>query len=200
VDSALEAIQSIVREYPPQARCFFVIAPGGAGKTCVFNMLMSHLHHNGSQVACAAWTEISATLLTGGKTVHSLFKLPVPVVETSSCNVSPTSHQADILHNQMLFIIDEASMIPTHALHAKDRCLQDITAIRQPFGGKAILFSRDFRQVLPIVPQSPPDIVIDTRLKRSFSSIGAHSKHAQFPRPGTLIKMAASSWQWSPCG
>ena len=122
---------------------------------------MRHLHNNGHQVACAAYTGISDTLLTGGKTVNSLFKLPVPTVETSSCNVSPTLHQADILRNQMLVNIDEPSMIPTHALHAIDRCLQDVTVIRQPFVGKAILFGGDFRQVLPIAPQSPPAIIGD---------------------------------------
>ena len=145
----IEAVHSIVSEDPPQARCFYVDALGGAGKTFVFNMLMRHLRHNGHQVACAAWTRIAATLLTGGKTVHSLFKLPVPVLETSSCNISPTSQQAAFLRNQILFVIDESSMIPTHALHAIDRCLQDITAVRQPFGGKAILLGGDFRQVLP---------------------------------------------------
>ena len=40
------------------------------------------------RVSCTAWTEIAATRLTAGRTV---LRLPVPKVDTSSCNVSPTS-------------------------------------------------------------------------------------------------------------
>ena len=58
-------------------------------------------------------------------------------------------------------------MIPSHALHAMDRCLQDITQDSHPFGGKAMLLGGDFRQVLPVVPRAPPAVVIDTCLKRS---------------------------------
>ena len=80
-------------------------------------MITKYLCQNGYRVSCAAWTGIAATLLTEGRTVHSLYKLPVPVVDTSSCNVSPTSEHANFLRNQNMFIIDEASMIPTHALN-----------------------------------------------------------------------------------
>ena len=58
-------------------------------------------------------------------------------------------------------------MVPTHALHAIDRLLRDITQADVPFGGKIILLGGDFRQVLPNVPHSPPAVVIETCLKRS---------------------------------
>ena len=102
-----------------------MFAPGGSGKTFVFNMIANYLCQNQYKISCAAWTGIAATLLTEGCTVHSLFKLPVPVVDTSSCNVLPTSQHANVLRNQNIFIIDEASMIPTHALDAIDRILQE---------------------------------------------------------------------------
>ena len=74
------------------------------------------------QVSSASWTGIAATLLSGqGRTVHSLFKLPVPVLDTTTCDVAPTSRHAEFLCQQVAFIIDEASMIPTYALHAIDR-------------------------------------------------------------------------------
>ena len=84
-------------------------------------MIANYLRQNGYRVSCATWTGIAATLLTEGRTVQSLFKLSVPVVVTSSCNVSPTSEHANFLRNRNMFIIDEASMIPTHALNAIDR-------------------------------------------------------------------------------
>ena len=67
-----------------------------------------------------------------------------------------------------VIIIDEASMIPIHALHAIDRLLRDITRNNEiPFGGKIILLGGDFRQVLPIVPRSPPAAVIEACLQSS---------------------------------
>ena len=60
-------------------------------------MIALYLRQNGYQVSCTAWTGIAATLLTEGQTVHSLFKLPVPVVDTSSCSISPNSEQAKVL-------------------------------------------------------------------------------------------------------
>ena len=57
----------------------------------------------------------AATLLLGGRTVHSLFELPVPLLEKSTCNVALTSKVADMLRVQSLFIIDEASMLSLHA-------------------------------------------------------------------------------------
>ena len=80
-------------------------APGGSGKTYVFNKIASHLRHHNKTVACAAWTGIATTLMTSGRTVHNLFKLPVPVVDNSTCNVSPTSEQAATLRAVDLFIM-----------------------------------------------------------------------------------------------
>ena len=87
----------------------------------------------------------------------------------STCNVSPTSMQADLLRSQSLFIIDEASIIPTptHALHAIDRCLQDVTGVAVPFGGKVFLLGGDFGQVLPVIPRVSQAVIIDTCLKIS---------------------------------
>ena len=73
------------------------------------------------QVAAGAFTGIAANLLEEGRTVHGLFKLPVPLLETSSCKVAPPSQYAEFLRQQVAFIIDEASMIPSLALHAIDR-------------------------------------------------------------------------------
>ena len=106
--------------------------------------------------------------MTEGRTVHSLFKLPVPVVDTGSCNVSLMSEHANFLRNQNMFIIDEASTILTLTHAGIDRCLQDITGNNECFGGKVMLLRLDFRQVLPVVPRATETVVIDTCLKKSI--------------------------------
>ena len=90
----------------------------------------------GHKVLTAAWTGIAATLLSCGRTVHSLFKLPVPLLDTSCCNITPTSNYAAMLREVSLFIVDETSMVPLHAFNAIDRLLRDITGIDIMFGGK----------------------------------------------------------------
>ena len=152
---------------PPQARCFYIDVPGGSEKTDLFNKLEAQLRFSGHKVACAAWIGIAQTLLPEGRTVHTLFKLPVLVLDTSSWRVPPTSKQAQLLRNRVAFIIDEVFMIPTHTLHAIDRCLHDITGEQVPFSNKVFLFGGDFRQVLPIVPHAPPAVMIDTCIKKS---------------------------------
>ena len=67
----------------------------------------------------------------------------------------------------IMFIIDEASIIPIHALHAIDRLLQDITGVTVPFGGKIFLLGGDFRQVLPVMPHGSRTSIVENCLKRS---------------------------------
>ena len=66
-----------------------------------------------------------------------------------------------------VFIIDEASMIPYYALDAIDRCLRDIMSSDTLFGGKILLLAGDFRQILPVVPRSPPTAVLESCIKQS---------------------------------
>ncbi|XP_072047483.1 uncharacterized protein [Amphiura filiformis] len=167
VDTIFAAIQGVLQGAPPLCQAYFLDGPGGTGKTMVYNTLMAALRADGLKVAAAAWTGIAATLLRRGRTVHNLFKLPVPILETSTCNISPTSKHAAMIRALHLIIIDEASMVPVHALHAIDKFLRDLTGHDIPFGGKVFLLGGDFRQVLPVVPRSPPTVIVENCLKRS---------------------------------
>jgi hypothetical protein len=166
VDRVLQDIAGIQEGQPPRCRAYFLDGPGGSGKTMCYNALISFCRSRGVNVSSAAWTGIAATLLAGGRTCHSLFKLPVPILDTTVCNVSPTSPHADVLRSSILFIIDEASMVPANALSAIDKMLRDITGIiNVPFGGKIFLLGGDFRQVLPVVPRQPRTVIVENCLK-----------------------------------
>jgi hypothetical protein len=172
VDAVLQAIHNITDGQAPQCRAFFLDGPGGSGKTMVYNTLIAHCRSQGVLVASTAWTGIAATLLAGGRTVHNLFKLPVPILDTSICHVSPTSTHATYLRSVTMFVIDEASMVPVHALSAIDKLLQDITGNEVPFGGKIFLLGADFRQVLSVVPRRPRTVIVENCIK---SSLFGHS-------------------------
>ena len=83
---------------------YYVVGPGGTGKTFVYNYLVVELCSRGYNVATAAWTGIATTLLIRGRIVHSLFKLPVQLLETSTCKISPTCKHAEFLRNIRLII------------------------------------------------------------------------------------------------
>ena len=56
-----------------------------------------HTHPDGVNVPASAWAGIAATFLSSGRTIHNLFKLPVPILDTSTCSVTPNSKHADYL-------------------------------------------------------------------------------------------------------
>ena len=148
-------------------RAYFVDAPGGTGKTFVFNTLIAKALSEGLKVASCAWTGIAGNLLRFGQTMHSLFKLPVPILETSTCNITTTSKQATFIRSLSMILIDEASMIPKHALKAIDVMLRDVMEAEVPFGGKLLLFAGDFRQTLPVTPRAQPAGILENCINRS---------------------------------
>lgn len=168
-----DTIVNEVREFGPNVcrdrpRVYFIDAPGGTGKTFVFNSIVSAVLSRNLNVASCAWTGIAGNLIRLGRTVHRLFKLPVPILETSTCNVTPPSKQADFIRSLSIILLDEASMIPGHALSAIDRMLRDITENDVPFGGKLLLFAGDFRQILPVVPRAHAAGILEQCINRSL--------------------------------
>ncbi|XP_055845576.1 uncharacterized protein LOC129915415 [Episyrphus balteatus] len=146
---------------------YFIDGPGGTGKTFLYRTLCSILRGEGKVVLCVAWTGIAASLLEGGRTCHSLFKLPVPILETSVSSIRSYSKQADIIRQASLIIWDEISMVPKDALHVVDRLLREIFNKNDLFGGKTILFGGDFRQVLPVVRHGNRTSIVETNVKQS---------------------------------
>ncbi|XP_076039427.1 uncharacterized protein LOC143024501 [Oratosquilla oratoria] len=138
-NAVVASARSVQRGEQTENKSFYVDAPGGSGKMYLFNKLYEYLNGNNIKTNTSAWTGIAATLLRGGKTLHSIFNLPVPLNETSVCNVPPNSGQGNFLKQVKVFIIDEASMILCYALKAIDKCLRDIMNTPTAFGGKVIL-------------------------------------------------------------
>ncbi|CAF2670294.1 unnamed protein product [Rotaria sp. Silwood2] len=147
--------------------CFFIDGPGGTGKTYLYNTLYHLFMGQGVHVMTVAWTGIAASLLPQGRTVHSRFKLPVPILETSTSSIRPNSKKADEIRRIQVFIWDEAPMAPCYALNAVDILLRDIMNIDALFGGKIMMLGGDFRQVLPVIRFSNRADLIAASLKSS---------------------------------
>ncbi|XP_057294730.1 uncharacterized protein LOC130623277 [Hydractinia symbiolongicarpus] len=165
-DAVIEAVVNVANNTVQNNRLFYLGAVG-SGKTFTYNYLISELLGRGFQVGTAAFTGIAATLLKKGTTIHKLFRLPVPILENSTCSITPVSVYAAELRQKNLFLLDESSMIPKHAFHAIDRLLKDICNSELPFGGEVVLLGGDFSQLLPVVRKGKPTEIVDMCLKRS---------------------------------
>ena len=159
-------IQAVLGNNHQTPQVFFLDGPGGTGKTFTYNYIIRVLAGQHKGVATCAWTGIAAILLENGTTLHSVFKLPVPVLDNSTCNIKANSKAADHLRAKDIIIIDECSMIPKYALEAIDALLRDICNSNVPFAGKVVLLGGDFRQTLPIVRRGGSTQIMEVCLKR----------------------------------
>nr|GFC61160.1 hypothetical protein [Tanacetum cinerariifolium] len=136
---------------------FFVHGYDGTGKTYLYKTMSDALRSKGDIVLNVALSGIAALLLEGRRITHSLFAIPINVVEDSMCHIAADSEVAYLIRKVNLIIWDEAPMINMHCYEAFDRTLRDIcrtdpsVASNKVFGGKVILFGGDFRQILLVI-------------------------------------------------
>ncbi|XP_053575234.1 ATP-dependent DNA helicase pif1-like [Bombina bombina] len=163
--AAFDNVMSAIDNENLPHRCFFIDGPGGSGKTYLYKTLLSTLRGRTDGVLPVASTGIAANLLDGGRTYHSQFKLPIPLLETSTSNMRMTSKDAEFIRNAKLLIWDEASMTPGIALKCVNNLLQEIMQNNKPFGGKVILLGGDFRQTLPVLPHCNRTAIVEATIK-----------------------------------
>ena len=78
---------------------------------------------------------IAATILTGGRNVHSRFKVPLNLLTTSTCSISAQTELADLIRQAAFTVWDKAPMAHLHMLEAVERTLRDLTQDNLLFGG-----------------------------------------------------------------
>lgn len=100
---------------------YFIDGPGGTGKTFVYKCLINSRIEMGYDVIPVAWTGIAAMLLPGGRTVHSRFRLPLILTDTSVSSLKVNSKEASTIRKSKLIIWDEAPMASACALMVVNR-------------------------------------------------------------------------------
>ncbi|POM74937.1 Helitron helicase-like protein [Phytophthora palmivora] len=130
----------------------FVDGPGGTGKSFLLEQILAHVRLQRKVAIAVASSGIAATLLTGGHTAHSTFRIPLKLSEFSTCSLSWQSQKAELIRKASLIIWDEAPMMHRACFEAVDRSFRDIMKNElEPFGGKVMVFSGDHRQILPVL-------------------------------------------------
>ncbi|CDF36420.1 ATP dependant DNA helicase [Chondrus crispus] len=119
------------------------------------------------QVIAVATSAVAAVLLDGGRTAHSVFKIPIPVSAESTCSFSANSDTGRTLQQVDLIIWDEIVMCHRHCIETVDRSLRDLMQTYRPFGGKFLVLAGDFRQILPAVPGGSRGQIVSAWVKAS---------------------------------
>ena len=149
---------------------YFLDAPGGTGKTFVINLLLAKLREDKKIALATASSGIAATLLSGGRTAHSTFKLPFDLSSSEDfvCNITKNSGIGELIKRCDFIVWDECTMANKKALEALDRSIRDIRSDDRIFGGITVLLSGDFRQILPVIPKGTKIDELQALIKSSF--------------------------------
>ncbi|XP_074356074.1 uncharacterized protein LOC141695752 [Apium graveolens] len=152
---------------------FFVYRSGGCGKTFLWQTLCSRFRSEGKFVLPVAGSGIAATLLPGGRTAHSRFKIPLKLDQSSIAGIKHGTDIAELMQHTSLIIWDEAPMQHRYAFEAVDISLRDIMAVvdvergKRPFGGIIVVFGGDFRQILLVLPKAGRAEIVNASFNKS---------------------------------
>ena len=104
----------------------FLDAPG---KTFLINLILAKLRSEGKTALATASSGIAATLLTGGRTLHSTFKIPLDLyaMDIPICSIKKGTALSRVIQEGKATVVDEAPMTNKLAFEALDRTLKDLT-------------------------------------------------------------------------
>ncbi|XP_076908503.1 uncharacterized protein LOC143565407 [Bidens hawaiensis] len=148
---------------------FFVYGYGGTGKTYLWKTLTSSIRSEDNIVLNVASSGIASLLLSGCRTVHSRFHIPINLNEDSSCVIERGSDEAELLQKTKLIIWDKAPMTHKHAFQALDRSCKDVLQSKLLFGGKVVILTRNLRLT---IGQPSPDIEETKKFAQWLLDIG----------------------------
>lgn len=164
----------------------FLTGKAGTGKSTFLRYICEHTKKKHIILAPTGIAAINA----GGATLHSFFKLPFhPLLPTDSRysirnirgTMKFTGEKCKILQEVELIIIDEISMVRADIIDFIDKILRIYSRnMREPFGGKQLLFVGDIYQLEPVVkeedmqmlrPFYPSCFFFDARVFREMQPI-----------------------------
>ena len=104
----------------------FLDAPGGTGNTFIINLILAKLHSEGKIALATASSGIAATLLTGGHTLHSTFKISLDLYakDIPICSIKKGTALCRAIQEGKANVVDETPMTNKLAFEALDRALK----------------------------------------------------------------------------
>ncbi|KAJ3520762.1 hypothetical protein NMY22_g12605 [Coprinellus aureogranulatus] len=158
-------LQSIFDE---DGRTYFIKGSAGTGKTYVYNTICAGVRSEGWIILCVSSSGISSLLIRGGRTAHSVFRIPIKDLNaTSTCNIPKHDVRGELMRRAKAIIWDEVGAQHRHAIEAVNRTLQDVRDDDRPFGGLTTVLGGDFLQTLPVVKKGSREEIVDATMLRS---------------------------------
>lgn len=168
IDLQNEELQQALQIIQFTRRSLFLTGKAGTGKSTFLRYIASHTKKKHIILAPTGIAAINA----GGSTLHSFFKLPFHPLLPNDTQYTPhnirktlkyNSEKIKILRELELIIIDEISMVRADIIDFIDKVLRIYCHnMREPFGGKQLLFVGDIYQLEPVVRED------DWQLLRPF--------------------------------
>ncbi|XP_013786861.1 uncharacterized protein LOC106470836 [Limulus polyphemus] len=140
----------------------FLYVPGSSGKTFLINLILAKMRSKASIALTVASSSIAATLLEGGRTAHSAFKLPQSVnhADKAVCSIKRGTDTVKVLQECNVIIWDECTMSHKHAFEGLNKTLQNIRLNYYIFGSVTM--------VLSVVPRGTRADEVNASVKISF--------------------------------
>lgn len=164
----------------------FLTGRAGTGKSTFLRYIAANTNKKHVVLAPTGIAAINA----GGSTIHSFFKLPFyPLLPNDTrysvrhlrSTMKYSSEKIKLLKELELIIIDEISMVRADIIDFIDKLLRVYCRnMREPFGGKQMLFVGDIYQLEPVIkeddrrllhPFYPSGYFFDARIFRSFQLV-----------------------------
>jgi hypothetical protein len=120
VSGYTEIIEHVINR---KGRVFFFDGPRGTGRTFLYMCLIATVHLEGLIVVATATSGIAASIVPGGCTTHSVFKIPIKISVGSICKFSKQSDTTNLLCRVALIIWDEVAMTKRQSIEMLDRSL-----------------------------------------------------------------------------
>ncbi|XP_069149280.1 ATP-dependent DNA helicase pfh1-like isoform X2 [Solanum lycopersicum] len=183
---------------------FFIDGPGGTGKTFLYRALLVVVRTKGFIALATASSGVAASILPGGRTAHSRFKIPVDIDDNFTCNISKQSSLAILIRDSKLIVWDEVSMAKKNMIEALDTLLKDLMNTKALFGGKVVVLGGGgggFRQTLPVVLSVKKEDFINQSLL--YSRIWNHleklslSENMRAKKRSSILCIFNENWKWT---
>ena len=172
-------------------RSLFLTGKAGTGKSTFLRYIANTTKKKHIILAPTGIAAINA----GGATLHSFFKLPFYPLLPDDIKFSPRNIRNTLKYNAEkiklikeveLIIIDEISMVRSDIIDFIDKVLRIYCRnMREPFGGKQMLFVGDIYQLEPVLkedewkilqPYYPSKYFFDAKIFRTFQLISIELK------------------------
>lgn len=138
----------------------------GTGKTTLYHTVSQYYHSKNRPVIYVASSGIAALLLPGGRTSHSMFKIPIKIDSQSICGLKPRDEFVQsVLRHMVLIIWDEVPMQHQDCFAAVDRTFRDLLKVDVLYAGIPVVFGGDFAQIPPVVPNGSKADIIMTSIR-----------------------------------